>query len=261
MDGHVHLHPCFEPVAFLDAAAANFQAAAAQLGFHGDTPGCLLLTDQGSRDSLSVLRGIDRGGWRAEPALDAQGLLLHSAGRLRLLALPGRQISTWDGLEVLALLGDPEILSAPTLQDAVSAARSAGAVPVIPWGFGKWTLSRTRAVRDALSGQPGVVFLGDNGGRPSPGRLPPLLREARRVGVPVLPGSDPLPFPDHQDRAGSYGFVADVDLPLDTPAAGLREYLLGLRVQPPVFGMRRPLARFVYDQVRMQLWKRRRGGS
>jgi hypothetical protein len=258
VDGHVHLHPCFDPVAFLDAAAANFRAAAARLGFLPETPGCLLLTDADDSDSLSVLRGIDGGGWRPERTLEDDSLLLRSAGRLRLLALAGRQIATWDGLELLALLGDPGISSAPTLQDAISAARSAGAVPVIPWGFGKWTLRRARSVRQAWSGQPGLVFLGDNGGRLTLGRLPTQLREARRVGVPVLPGSDPLPFPDHEDRAGSYGFVADVDLPLDAPAACLREYLLGLQVQPPVFGMRRPLAWFAYDQVRMQLWKRRR---
>jgi hypothetical protein len=269
VDAHVHLHSCFEPAAFLAAAAANFRGAAAGLGIPQDTPGYLLLADSGEEQGLARLRaslggGGGRGGaarpdgWTVHDTAESCAVLARYAGQVRLLVIAGQQVSTREGLEVLALLTGARLPDGLALRSAIGAARDVGAVPVVPWGFGKWTLGRGRAVAAVLRSHTGPLFLGDNGGRPRGLPIPRLLGEARRSGVLVLPGSDPLPFPDHEGRAGSFGFMADLAPDPGAPAAGLREWLLGLRVQPRTYGRARRPDRFLGDQVRMQVWKGQR---
>jgi hypothetical protein len=77
-----------------------------------------------------------------------------------------------------------------------------------------------------------------------------------RRGIPVLPGSDPLPMRDHQGRALSSGFLVDAPLDLARPAAGLRDWLLAPGRQPLMAGQRESSGRFVWNQVRMQ-WRKR----
>jgi hypothetical protein len=263
VDAHVHLHPCFGPAAFLAAAAANFRVAAVQRGLPAETPGCLLLTDAGEVDGLARLRAwwgggggaVRTDGWAVRDTAESSSVLVRHDDGSQLVVIAGQQVSTSEGLEVLALLTDARLPDGLTLRSALGAAREAGAVPVIPWGFGKWLLRRGRAVSEALRSDPGPLFLGDNGGRPRGFGMPRLLRAAWRGGPPVLPGSDPLPFPDHQGRAGSFGFVADVPFEPGAPASRLRGWLLALRVQPPVYGRARRPDRFLHDQLRMHLRK------
>jgi hypothetical protein len=188
----------------------------------------------------------------AEP----ESLLVRESGHLRLIIIAGRQVVTSEGVEVLGLLSDRPIADGRTLAETVDLLKQHDALPVLPWGFGKWTMRRGAVVARFLRAHPREIFLGDNGGRLGGGRIPPLLDEARRLGVPILPGSDPLPFPDQQTRAGSFGFVADVVLPEERPAEGLRRWLRGLHGQPPAYGELETLGRFCRNQARMQ-WRKR----
>jgi hypothetical protein len=78
-------------------------------------------------------------------------------------------------------------------------------------------------------------------------------------GIPVLPGSDPLPLPHHAGRIGSAGFVLTGPLDPDRPAATIRWTLSTLTGSPAPFGSRAPLLDFVRDQSAMQRRKERRG--
>jgi hypothetical protein len=260
VDAHVHIHTCFDLPAFLTAAAWNFDRAAAGLGLGPGTLGCLLLTEAEGADAFGRLRGIAGGGagegWSVRATGEADSLLVGRAGKPELVIVAGRQLALAGGLEVLALLTDAGFPAGMPLPAAVAEVRARGGIPVVPWGFGKWWLRRGAVVRAALEGGPATLFLGDNGGRAVLGGHPRLFRRAEALGVPVLPGSDPLPFPDHQGRAGSYGFVLEGALPLDAPAGSLRERIGALRSQPLTYGRLRPPGRFAVDQVRMQLRRR-----
>jgi hypothetical protein len=260
VDGHVHIHPCFQVSEFLDAAAANVCRASSAMGLPDRTLGVLLLTDMGEEDGIArisgAVRSIER--WTVQRTGEDGSAVLWREGRPCLVVAAGRQLRTSDGLEVLALLTPRRIPDGGPLQEVVTAARSAGAVPVIPWGFGKWLWRRGRLVSEALGTLGSPLFLGDNGGRPAVGPTPGLLRSAARDGRLVIPGSDPLPFLDHEARVASYGFVAETAVDLDRPASHLRQWLLAADAQPPVFGWRRSVAGFSRDQVRMQLLKARR---
>lgn len=259
VDAHVHLHPSFDAGEFFAAARLNFAAAAVEAGLQADSPGCLILTegeDHGAFAGLASGRHVVPG-WSVQPTREPISLWARTPAGGEILLLSGRQIPTADGIEVLALCTDRDFASGKTLGDTLAAVADSGAVPVIPWGFGKWWFRRGRLLEELLTGRgTDPLFLGDQGGRPAltpPSRLFAIGGERRAW---TLPGSDPLPFTEHQKRAGSYGFVLPGPIDRETPGASIRTLLLQLEEQPRRFGQGRPPAPFVRDQVRMQMHKR-----
>lgn len=259
VDAHVHLHPIFDLGIFLTSAARNVAAAARALGVgEGDAIGVLLLSEGANEGAFARLRsdGLGVSGWTVEATTESESLRVRESGRLRLIVVAGRQIVTREGVEVLSLLSGESVADGMPLDDTIETVRLANGIPVLPWGFGKWTMRRGKLVAAVLRSRPHDVFLGDNGGRLGAAPEPRLLEEARRRGVPVLPGSDPLPFRGEQSRAGACGFLADVRLDEERPAEVLRGWLHVLREQPPRYGTLETLGRFCRNQARMQ-WRKR----
>lgn len=257
IDGHVHLHDCFDAGRFLAAAAGHFTRAAGALHLPPGTSGCLLLADCAGARGFERLREEPPPGW--DVRLLADGLALRATHeRLgSLLIMAGAQIRTAERLEVLGLITGARIPDGLPLEETVERVTAADGVAVVPWGFGKWTFGRRKRLERAMAAPAPRFALGDNGGRYDLG-TPALFARAERQGILVLPGSDPLPYPDHEGRAGSCGFVRDVRVDEDEPAASLRSALAVLRGQPTVYCESPRLSSFVRDQLRMQLRKRPR---
>ena len=258
VDAHVHLHRCFDPARFFDCARTNFRAAAGAL-CRSSVVGCLWLTDTPQERSFHRLaqagltgRTIDR--WALSQTHEASALAARHESGDTLLLLAGRQISTRERLEVLALGTELDLPSGQSLADTIAGIRESGAIAVIPWGFGKWWFQRSRllaATLASLSG--GGVFLGDNGGRPGLIPLSPMFELAAARGIYNLPGSDPLPLPWEVRKPGRLGAILEVPLDLSRPVAALLRTLCGLRAQPPLFGGPESLAGFVRSQVGIRL--------
>lgn len=271
VDSHVHFHRCFEPAVFLDAAARNFRQAAAalQLPFPSRTvPGCLLFAEGRGEHAFQRLRqemGKEVGPWRFAATDEEGSMVVVKDGETgepgdTLVLIAGRQIRTHEGLEVLALATTEDFPEGLTFGGTIERVHWSGALPVIPWGFGKWWGERGGLVERLLAGpEREAVFLGDNAGRPGIAPRPPLFGVAESRGVLVLPGSDPLPLPEHVSRPGSYGFVLDLlegELDPRRPAAGLAAALrrvrqLGERLKP--FGRCSGLLDFCRDQSALRL--------
>jgi hypothetical protein len=267
VDAHVHLHACFDLPTFLNAAAANVRHASVRHGYGTAATGCLLLTEASDMDEFGRLRRLAEAGsgltgalsgteWSVRPTAEPGSILAHHASGPRLFIMAGRQIATTEGLEVLALLTTDRFDQPVDLPGGIAEVHAAGAIPVIPWGFGKWTLRRGKLVSRAIRHSPRPLFLGDNGGRPRRLPTPRLLRQAAGAGTLILPGSDPLPFPDQQTRPGGRGFIAPLQLDGSTPALRLGDWLRELRVQPPMYGLGERVGAFARNQVRMQMRKR-----
>ena len=251
IDAHVHLRRCFGLTSFLDHATANFRRASHHppLGvlLLAETAGCVPFQD------LVGLPGDPTGGWVFERTPEPGSILARSRSGSLLLLVAGRQIVTRERLEVLSLASTARIEDGLPADAAIRAARDAGAIAVLPWGFGKWWGRRGGVVRRILeSTRPGELFVGDNGNRPRPGPRPRLFGVAEGRGILVLPGSDPLPWPDQITRVGSYGAVLSVPLDLERPASGIGAVLRGRAASPPSFGRREGPTGFLRAQLRAQ---------
>lgn len=261
VDAHVHVYGCFDPGRFLDAAAASFRRHVPGREAEG-TAGVLLLTEAAGVDFFATLRSgagaVGLGGWRVRPTGDPAAVEVARDGE-RLIVCAGRQIATRERLEVLALLTDASFDDGGELRETMARVRDAGGVPVIPWGFGKWLGRRAEILAGAMEAwraRGERVLLGDNGNRLRRGGGPAPFEEVRREGGLVVPGSDPLPFRSHERRGGTYGFIGPVDLDPDRPASSLRDYLRSADGPLEVFGRRVGPARFVTDQVVLQVRQR-----
>lgn len=262
IDAHVHFYPCYRPEPFLDGALANFRLHGARLGVDAYAPSFLLLTETAEDHWFRELREATArpaGAWTLRTTNDDCSLIASRGIGERIVIVAGRQIATRDGLEVLAVGLDDDLPDGQPLRRTIERVVARGALPVIPWGFGKWWFHRGHLVRGLLEWPPrGVLFLGDNGGRPHGLGTPSLFELAGERGVWTLPGSDPLPFPSHERRVGSHGFALDAPLDLDRPGESLKAQLRELDAQPRAYGAGAALRAFLVHQVVLQVRKRGR---
>ena len=174
------------------------------------------------------------------------------------MLVAGRQVVTSEKLEVLSLFSSQPISQRKTLSETVNEVVAAEAVPVLPWGFGKWVFGRGQKLRSFIqnldSDTPCNVLLGDNGCRWQLWRSE-VFAEAERSGVRVIAGSDPLPIASHVRRAGSFGSVLKNELDFDNPAKWLRDELRQTDASAPTFGSCRNLLSLVSDQICIRLKK------
>ena len=261
VDGHVHFHECFTWKTFLDGAAANFARARTALALDHQSPGCLMFTESAGMNQFRRLAehpDLARlAGWRAE-CHDGNALTFSHGTREVIVLVAGRQIVTTEGLEVLALGCADELPDGRPIDDVIRDVSARGALPAIPWGFGKWGGRRGQRLRGLIEDDTVPQFyLADNGGRAGQLPRPSLFAWAERQGMVVLGGSDPLPLPRDVARAGSFGFILDGWPSSTEPAAAIKSRLRALAGSPPTFGQLSSLRQMVRAQVGLR-WQRRR---
>lgn len=237
-DTHVHLYACYD-------LAQAFRRALDQLRVLGgaDATRAILLTERGSehffprlRDGELAVDGFD------VRAADANALRVVDAAGETLWVFAGRQIVTAERLEVLALTTDAGFEDGRSIAEALEAVEQSGAVPLLPWGFGKWLFARGKVVARVLEqAEPGRLLVGDTKLRPTVWATPRLLRTALRRGLTLLAGTDPLPAPGEEALIGSYASLIDADLDEAAPTASLRRTLTMPRLAAKTAGARNRL--------------------
>jgi hypothetical protein len=234
IDGHVHVHPAYDESMFLKAAYEN-------LSKHGNGFPTLFLAEM-SQASVFARWRSGNSPWKVTLTDETVSLILGG----KLLVIAGRQIATAERLEVLALFSNAPFNDGEGLESTIETVTLGGALPVLPWGVGKWTGGRGQLVARA-AGQPGVL-LGDNAGRPVGWPAPSIFQKHI-----VLPGTDPLRLRSEQRLAGTYGFELHGDFDLSRPAKCIRAALEKLTSSPQAFGRRVGLATFVRQQLGLRL--------
>lgn len=265
VDAHVHVHPCFDVEELLNAARSNFGAARQSLACEGPGLDVLLLTECAGdgffRKTLGGGAGTSVGGWSLAPNDEPCSLTARGQQSGKLILVAGRQVATRDGLEVLALGSTDDFADGLPIAETLRSLRESGVLAAIPWGFGKWWLRRGRLIRRIMEEvDPSWFFLGDNGGRPRLGPRPVLFRIAANRGIRILPGTDPLPFPEQARRAGSYGFVLTGKIDTSRPWEQIRQQLTS-EGEPVPYGAGEHVLPFFKNQVRMQLLKRTKSSA
>jgi hypothetical protein len=260
IDAHVHCHGCFAAPAFLDHAAAGFTAAARGLDLAARPIGWLLFAELPDDHYFDDLRHgrLESPGWTLAATREDASLIARRPDGTTIVLVAGRQATTSEGLEVLALGSDAPLADGERLATTIERVRASGAVAVLPWGFGKWWGRRGRTITRYLeTAAGGGVFLGDNASRPEVLPAPPQFAQGAARGLFVLPGSDPLPLSAAVAKVARYGCVLEGAVDAARPAAGLLRLLTDLSRQPASFGRRDGLAACLVKQVAMQ-WRKRR---
>ena len=239
----------------LDAAAANFRAASDRA--EGWLGAILLTQASGERVFESLSAPATIAGWALVPAQDEPETLIARRGASAIAVICGRQVRAADGLEVLALGTRAVFSDGLPFEQAVEAVGRAGALTVIPWGFGKWFGERGRRVEkilEALGNR--VLFVGDNGSRMGLMGQPALIRASERRGFRVLPGTDPFPFASGHRRVGGFGFLAELNPAESAPWRELRTWLLEREDSPRPYGRASGPIQFVFNQVGIQVYNK-----
>jgi len=256
-DGHVHIYDCFDLDIFFHSAFENFSKAREEAGVAAAGIDFLLLTESTGCNFFAKLKTMaDSGGeehgrlWSVQRTEERLSLLIvHQKYPEPLVITAGRQLVTREGLELSVLLTVAQFPQVMDLAAALTVVTSVGAVPVCPWGAGKWLGRRGRILADYVrSGGRNDFFLGDSGVRPSIWWCPPLLIAAKAE-QRMLAGSDPLPLSGEERRVASFGGYCSGECSLKTPGASL--YQLIVDPGTKIFGYGRlqcPLT-FVYKQL------------
>ena len=272
VDSHVHIYDCFDLQIFLDSALANFKSVASHCGQSDNFQAILLLAETTSENWFHRLAGYAREGkgitnkgfknWTFHPTNETHSLCARCNGGQSLYLIAGRQIATVEDLEVLALITGAQFEDGHPLEEVIWAVKKCGGIPVLPWGFGKWTGNRGRVLRRVLeNARDSGLFLGDNGGRPIFWPHPTEFKIAEENKIWILPGSDPLPFQSELRRAGSYGFWVEGSITDREPAGYIKRILLDPMAQLHAYGRHQSPYQFCRNQLRIQIKKRMRLGN
>lgn len=264
MDAHVHIHGRYRLSGFFDSATSNFRNAARSAGQGWPCDAALLLAETSEANAYGTLRRIvgsarrGIGQWTVESTRESAAIIVRNRHGEQLFVIAGRQITTAENLEVLALATDHRFADGLPVRTTLAAVIQSDAIPVIPWGFGKWTGQRGRLVAKLIEEVGKLPFyLGDTSHRLGLAPAPGEFTIGAEKGIKILPGTDPLPFASQASRPGRYGFRVQGSLSADKPATDLKR-LVSIRDLSP-YGETERLIQFGLNQLAMQLRKRALG--
>ena len=256
IDTHVHLHHVFPVDVFFDHARINFNVAAGQHGGDGRTD-ILCLTDMQGVNSVRNLceHLIKAGAWNFKFTEDGHSIAARHDDGYVIFLLPGRQIISTENLELLALDASIDLPDRTyPIDELISRVIAAGGVPVAPWGFGKWSGARGKVMSEMVHRR-SDFFVAHNGNRWWWAPEHRIFSRARRRGVSILSGSDPLPFASAAGRAGSSGIIGELTSPASSPRDAFRR-LIKQGGAWRCYGGGVSTLTFISDQLRMQIRKR-----
>lgn len=264
IDTHVHLHQCFEAEQVFSIASQNFARYASRLGYSKNHVACLLLTEM--RDESWFLNHQSlvkshtgllplKSGWTLKATSENESLLaVNDTNDAQLAVIAGRQIVTEENLEVLALITSTVIPDGLSLAETVDAVANVGGIPVLPWGVGKWFGRRGKVILNFLQHfDDPKVFLGDNSGRPIGWPRPKYFQLMEQKGVPVLPGTDPLPLPNEVSKIGGFGLHVMADFNQHRPGDSVRRILNSATPSAETFGQLESPWHFLKNQITLRL--------
>lgn len=258
IDAHVHFRKCFNIVHFLEWAHVNFESVAQDMSSGKKFIGVLFLADSPDENGFGRLHqqcntADSMGGWRVHNTREPTSVQLWANGGKCLVIVAGRQIISRKKLEVLAVGTRRQFDHGRSVSALIRTVARANALPIIPWGAGKWLGRRGQLVENLIrSSELPSFFLGDSGNRPAFWPQPSLFRVAKKHGIGNLPGSDPLPFSSEVQRVGSFGVALNCSLDLEKPAQDLKRKLLDLSLTLHQFGEGETPLRFLRNQLKMQ---------
>ena len=260
-DSHVHIYDCYNIKNFFHFVLKNFGNQSKKIGTNKYI-GVLFLTETKNENYFQKIRenyfkyAFDELNLKQVKDNESVCLLYESNDNNFLIIVPGKQIITSEKLEVLAVGTNNSIEYGISLKNTIEKIKSFGALPIIPWGVGKWIGKKHEFVKTFLDNVEDInYFLGDNGGRPLFWPTPGLFKIADKKGIFTLRGSDPLPLIKQEEKVGKFGFYIRTNFDFNYPAKEIKNLLLNIRNAPNSFGNLETPVNFFKNQFSMQLRK------
>ncbi len=210
LDAHLHIYPEYDLDIYFDTLVKNAKKYAPEATA---IAGIVLLRE--NQPSLaSLFEDRPHGKWSITLPSDAQTAATVTDGTTTIALFPARQIAARERIELLALFGEKVIADGQPLSETITQIRQEAMQPVIAWGKGKWLLKRHKIVkaliRDEAKQNP-LPLIGDSALRPL-FWIEPLFRFAKRNGMRLIYGSDPLPGKDNETKPGTYATLIDAPI-------------------------------------------------
>ncbi len=253
VDTHVHLYPIWSDADFFSAAHRNFQQKATELDLKHPIQAIVCFTE--SKECYRYQQLVEASGrnkiidgWSVSIINDVSSTLQVESNDKKLTILPGHQVITAEKLELLiiGLYDKPD--DGQSVENLISD-YSLENLLILPWGVGKWLGQRGLVIDKLLDRHDhSPVYLGDNSGRPNFWHHVPQFNRARQRGIPILPGSDPLPFGKQFQRIGSSGFWWNDTDPIQTPLEKMKRQLAQGTIN--CYGQSESISGFLINQFR-----------
>ncbi len=206
IDAHVHFYSLYRTdraLSYLSSNLGNLDAAARRVALLAERYDCDFFGDLKSGNVQTERFGI-------EPAAKGRAVSVMSGEQEEVRIFPGRQVVSGEKLEILALLVERLDMEGCPARDIISATLDAGGIPVVGWAPGKWLFGRGREVAGLVeSFDPGSLVIGDTTLRPYGYPEPGPMKEARKKGMGIIAGTDPLPFAGEETVMGTYGVLVE----------------------------------------------------
>lgn len=274
LDTHVHLYHPQDLNRLLHCAQQNFKTIANGFGDDLSYDAVVCLTQTAKSPSVIQLLDIANdmaessvasGDWQVHMTKEKASLEMRALDETRdqqiIYLIGGQQIVSCEKLEVLSIGNQIQIPDGISLKETIYAVRESGGIPIIPWGVGKWLGRRGNIVKKLIMKESKVhYFLGDNSARPKCWPYVHLFNLARKKGVEVLNGSDPLNIASEIDKPGRFG-VALPSAKIDSqhPAKKIKKLLSDRHQIKKNYGTPQSLKSFMSSQLRLNLKRLGRG--
>ena len=266
IDTHVHIYDCYNIKRFFNEAFSNFSYYNKKLKLAEKFVCALFLTESNSfqyfdklRDnSNNIIQDLEKEGFFKKESDESCSLVFETAGSNYIIIIAGQQIITEEKLEVLSLGTQQKIEYSLVLEETVRRINNIGAIPVLPWGVGKWLGKRNEVLNVFIKKNHATkFFLGDNSGRPAMFKVPAQFKFSGQNKKLVLRGSDSLPIKSQERKAGSFGFYFVSDLDISNPFRDIKKMIYNLESEPDNYGKLENIFDFFKNQIMLRLAKTR----
>jgi hypothetical protein len=263
VDGHVHIYDCFDLEKFFKIAVTWLEHFYNTLYANGSPYVNILLLTEGKTDDFFSQLKKNRGfpndsGYRVLDTKEEESIILAKDDQPQCYILKGRQIVTEENLEVLAIATGQFLEDGLPIETVLETLFENRTISVLAWGVGKWFFKRGKVIEGIIDrNMSPYLLVGDNSGRPTFWSTPGLFKRARALDIPLLSGSDPLPFKQEIYKVGSYGFSVEGEFNPGEPAGSLRDILASPGIYEMIdrFGHRDNIVSFFRRQSKIYFKK------
>jgi len=174
VDAHVHLRNNYKIHRFIESLIKNFEDGFKYFENLKSGVGVLFVVDGSNEDGFEKLsryfqsRSKKNEQYRLQrQETTDQSIVLLVDEQFTIIIIAGSQIVAKEKIEILSVGTPLPSLAGKEIKSTITKITEKGALPILPWGVGKWVGKRGRILEDLIK-QPNLprFFISDSGNRP-----------------------------------------------------------------------------------------------